>query len=167
MNYFSSWKNRVPVSIQKDVFRRQIQIVNKFGMPLILHVRDAMSDSLAILEECGLHPLQLIHFHCWMDEDPKIAFSILQKYPHSFLGFTNAVSHHRNHGLQQLVKQLPVDRMLLETDSPYFKCGRPYSMPQDILNVGQSVAHLKNRKLLDICVINVNNCKKLYARFPW
>ena len=134
-------------------------------MPLILHVRDAAMDSLSILEESGINPYHLLHFHCWMEGDPQLVFSILQKYPNAFIGLTNAVGFHKNHELQQLVKLLPAERLVLETDAPFFRAGQSYSVPQNLTLVANTVAQLKNRSLSDICVTNLNNCKSLYPQF--
>ena len=153
-------KNHVPAKIQKEVFRRQLSLTKEYGSPLILHLRNSVEEGIQILEEMGIHPLKRIHFHCWTNTNPSLAFEVLQKFKQSYIGFTRVIKHNSN--LKELVKRISMERCLLETDSPYFKDGNPYSLPQDLLHVADIVSQVKNLKLLDVCTMNLKNSQDMY-----
>ena len=104
-----------PRDVQREVFRRQIQIAKEFQLPLILHMREAHDDGFAILEEEGW-PEAGVLLHCfnldwaeaqrWVERGCYVAFG-------GPLTFKNAEE------VRQAAAQVPWDRLLTETDSPY------------------------------------------------
>ena len=104
-----------PREVQRDVFRRQIQLAHMTGLPVILHMRDAHDDGFRILEEEGW-PEAGVLLHCcsvgpeelkrWIERDCYVAFG-------------GAVTFSRSEDLRESAKIVPVNRLLTETDSPY------------------------------------------------
>lgn len=98
---------------QKALFIRQLQMAEKAGLPVSIHLRDAMGDGLAILREHARTP---IIFHCWSGSVESMQQALKLD---SLISFAGPVTYKNNkHGVA-CVKACPADRLLTETDSPY------------------------------------------------
>jgi TatD DNase family protein len=103
-----------PHDVQRSVFLKLIEIGLKKNRPLIVHVREAMPDALRIFRDLGAAPYRGV-FHCYggdLDE----AAGVLELGFH--LSFTGVVTF-RNYSDSDIVKAVPSERLLLETDAPY------------------------------------------------
>jgi TatD DNase family protein len=103
-----------PEDVQQRVFRKQIEIGRMFHKPMIIHVREAMPDALRILEEMQSFEYRGV-FHCYGGSKQDIP-KILDMGFH--VSFTGVVTFN-NFKQQDMVAAVPLDRLLLETDSPY------------------------------------------------
>lgn len=165
-----SRKNDVEKSRQKRVFVDQVKLAMKLQLPLVLHIREAEEDSLSILEEVGLPPDWRVHRHCFTG-DWATAQSWLDLFPGSKLGVTAAVMDTRNYKVQDWVTKVPLSKLLLETDSPYFPPGGhkrdvSVSLPGDILYLAEQVAALKKISLHEVLTANLHNVKEIYGVVP-
>lgn len=98
---------------QKALFIRQLQMADKAGLPVSIHLRDAMGDGLAILQEYGKTP---VIFHCWSGSVESMKEALKMD---SMISFAGPVTYKNNkHGVA-CVKACPAERILTETDSPY------------------------------------------------
>lgn len=100
---------------QRERFRRHIRAARAAGKPLIIHSREARADVLAILEQEGAAAVGGI-MHCFVDDWATAARAMDLNFLISFSGivtFRNATE------LQEVARRVPLDRMLVETDSPY------------------------------------------------
>jgi TatD DNase family protein len=104
-----------PADIQQQIFRRQIELGKTVRKPLIIHVREAMPDALRILAEMREGFGYRGVFHCYGGSKQDIP-KILEMGFH--LSFTGVVTF-QNFKNQDIVVSVPLDRLLLETDSPY------------------------------------------------
>lgn len=100
--------------IQYEAFSRQIDIANKYNLPIVIHTRDAVMDTLTMLKE---HPANKKGvFHCCplnrelVKEALKLGFYISMAGPVTFKNSKNA---------NEIIEMCPLDRILIETDSPY------------------------------------------------
>ncbi len=110
LDYHYDFSPRQP---QRKAFQRQLAAATASGKPVILHCREAVDDALAILKEAG--HVQGV-FHCFtgqMDE----AIRILDAG--YYLGFTGIITFKNTGYLREIVKMVPADRLLIETDAPY------------------------------------------------
>jgi len=104
-----------PRAVQREVFRRQIRIAHRTGLPIALHVREAHADALAILDEEGF-PAGGTILHCfnlgpddlepWLDRD-------------CFIAFGGPVTFKKAEEVRRAAQMVPIDRLLTETDCPY------------------------------------------------
>jgi TatD DNase family protein len=99
---------------QADVFRQQLRLAQARKMAVIIHIREAMEDGLAILDEIGPLPGGGV-FHCF-GGDADDADHVLERG--FYISFTGVVTF-RNFKMQAAVRAIPLDRLLLETDAPY------------------------------------------------
>lgn len=100
---------------QMEVLDRQIGWALEFGLPLIIHCREAYPELLEVMEPYKHTELQGI-FHSFtgtLDDAEK-----LLEYPHFMLGINGVVTFKKSN-LSQVLKQVPLERVVLETDSPY------------------------------------------------
>lgn len=102
-------------SQQREALRVQLEIAAKHNLPVNIHLRDATEDFLKIMEDCrGLGLRGNLHAYSGSYE----TFKQMQKYGDWFIGVGGVVTF-KNAGLAEVVRKVPVDRILLETDAPY------------------------------------------------
>lgn len=106
-----------PPETQREVFARQIRKGVELGKPLIIHTREAETETLEILRQEAPKDWK-IHVHCFTSS-PDMAEKLLDGFPDLCLGFTGIVTFKNAQELQEVVKATPLDRILLETDGPY------------------------------------------------
>ena len=161
-----SHKNFVDHNIQKQVFIQQVEMAKRYLMPLCLHMRDAYSDGLDILSN-QISPFQSIHLHCFRNSF-QVAEEWMSKFPNLKFGVTATVTRKNSEILQHTVKKLPLEKIILETDGPFFPVDRSirdYSLPTDILSIAEAVGDLKNEPKEKMLKMNIENSKKIYFKF--
>lgn len=101
---------------QIAVLTRQVELSIELGQPLILHVRKAFEEIFALLAQ---FPHESVHgvFHCFDGSADDLARILA--YPHMMIGLNGIITFKRNDSLRALVGSMPLDRIVLETDSPY------------------------------------------------
>ncbi|MBU2591684.1 MAG: TatD family hydrolase [Nitrospinota bacterium] len=112
LDYF---KNYSPADVQQEAFRRQIRLAIEINKPLIVHTRDAKEDTLKILEEEGAERVGGV-IHCYSG-DLDMARRCLETG--FFISFTGVITYPKAEELREIVKEIPLDRLLIETDCPY------------------------------------------------
>lgn len=107
------WAENPPRDFQQQVFRRQLELALELDMPVIIHDREAHGDSLAIVEEYpGLRGV----FHCFSGS-PEMAAELLKRG--WYLGFDGPITYKNAKRAPEVAAITPLDRILVETDSPY------------------------------------------------
>ncbi len=112
LDYF---RNSTPKEVQARVFRRHIGLAKKHNLPLIIHSRDAVQDTLAIMKTENLQEQGGV-LHCFTG-DPVMLSEFLKLGFYIAVG--GAVTYPGAEALREAVKDIPLSRLLLETDSPY------------------------------------------------
>lgn len=102
-----------PREHQRAIFEGQLQLAVESGLPVVIHCREAVDDTLAVMK--GFPSIPAV-FHCFTGalEDAK---KILDAG--YLLGFTGVITFKKNEELREVVRITPMDRLLLETDAPY------------------------------------------------
>lgn len=113
-----SQNNQVDHNIQKETLRRQLRLAMKIGKPILLHCRDAAEDCFEIFKEVVTQRDYPIHWHCYSD-----SVAMYKKwathFTKTFFGVTLVLYAPRKHHWEFWAK-CPLDRLLIETDAPYF-----------------------------------------------
>ncbi len=104
-----------PLEIQQAVFRAQVRLARKHRLPLVMHSRRAGLEVLQVLEEEGPLPAGGV-FHC-IEPDEVLARAVTGAGFH--VGISGTITFPRNDVLRGMLKRLPPERLLVETDSPY------------------------------------------------
>lgn len=148
---------------QRERFRTHIRASITCRKPLIIHTRSAASDTLRVLKEEGAEAVGGV-FHCFT-EDAEVARQALDLGFHiSFSGivtFKNAVE------LKSVAKSVPLDRLLVETDSPYL-APVPYrgktNQPAYVFHVAEEIARLREVSLETIMTATTDNFFRLFKQ---
>ncbi|MBT2971737.1 MAG: TatD family deoxyribonuclease [gamma proteobacterium symbiont of Ctena orbiculata] len=153
---------------QRERFRRHIRAAKTAAMPLIIHTRDARTDTIRIMQEEGADEVGGV-MHCFTENWSMAKQALDMGFYVSFSGiitFKNAAE------LRDVVKQVPMDRLLVETDSPYLAPvphrGKP-NQPIHVRHVADCVAELKGMSfeaIADQTTANFYNCFPLAQRSP-
>jgi len=101
-----------PRDVQRDAFRRQLELAMELKMPIVIHDRDAHEDILSILKE--YNPTQVV-FHCFAG-DYFMAQQIIDLG--WYISFTGNITY-KNSKLTDIIRMVPDDKYFVETDSPY------------------------------------------------
>lgn len=149
------------ICLQKEVFIKQIQLANELNLPLVVHSRDAIGDTIEILKENKPNKESLIHCYGGSVESAKLLLEM--GYSFSFGGvltFSNAKT------AVEVVKFLPMDKILLETDCPYlspvpFRGQR--NEPKNVVYVCDMIARIKGLKIEDVAEKTTENSKRVFG----
>jgi len=103
-----------PRDVQQAVFRVQLRVARERQLPVVIHTREAEADTLAIIGECGSDTSGV--FHCFSGDVEAAARALATGY---YLSIPGIVSFPKAVALREAVRIAPLDRLLIETDSPY------------------------------------------------
>lgn len=144
---------------QKRGFIRQIALANELKLPLIVHNRDAHADTLSILKE--YKPESAI-IHCFSGSAEMAKELSKMGY---YISFSGSVTFKNARQLPEAVKAVPLNRLLVETDSPYLapepKRGTRND-PANVLYTAAKIADILNLPLEEVARITFENAKRVY-----
>jgi TatD DNase family protein len=150
-----------PREVQQRVFAEQIALANARELPLVIHTRDAWDDTFAVLADVGV-PARTV-FHCFTG-GPDEARRALDLGAH--LSFSGIVTFKGAPEVQAAAALCPLDRMLVETDSPYLAPvphrGKP-NRPAWVAHVGQHIADLRGIAVADVAAATTANADAVFA----
>jgi TatD DNase family protein len=110
-------KMHSPKETQMNVFKRQILAAVSIGKPIMVHSRKAAIETFDLLAENAPENYP-IHIHCFGDSVAD-AERYLKHFSRLYIGFTGMITWDKSDDLREVVKSVPLDRILLETDAPY------------------------------------------------
>jgi len=149
-----------PRDVQQQVFAEQIALANARELPLVIHTRDAWDDTFAVLADVGV-PARTI-FHCFTG-GPDEARRGLDIGAH--LSFSGIVTFKGAPEVQAAAALCPLDRMLVETDSPYLAPvphrGKP-NRPAWVAHVGQHIADLRDIAVAEVAAATTANARAVF-----
>lgn len=145
--------------LQKEIFIKQIKIANELDLPIAIHTRDAHLDTIDVLKNNKCNNTGI--FHCCPLNVELIKSGLDLGYYISFSG----VITFKNAKPELAVKEVPMDRILIETDSPYlspvpFRGKRNDS--RNIIEVARKIAEIKGMSIDEVAKITYNNAMKVY-----
>ncbi|MGI9475588.1 MAG: TatD family hydrolase [Hyphomicrobiaceae bacterium] len=151
---------------QADGFRRHIRAARETGLPLEIHTRDADEDTIAILEEAyrdGPFPAIL---HCYTG-GPELARRAVELG--LYVSFTGVVTFKKNEALREIARDVPLDRILVETDAPYL-APMPYrgktNEPAYVVYTAEKLAEVKEMTPEAFGVATTDNFFRLFQKVP-
>jgi len=146
---------------QRERFRVHVRAARACGKPLVIHTREAAADTLAILEEEGAREVGGV-MHCFTESAQVAEAAMRLGFLISFSGivtFRNALA------LKEVARQVPLERMLVETDSPYLAPvphrGRT-NEPSFVRHVAEEIARLKDVPLEAVAEATTRNFFALF-----
>jgi TatD DNase family protein len=148
---------------QRDRFRTHIKAAIQSNLPLIIHTRNAAEDTLKIMREEGANQVGGV-MHCFT-ESLDVALEAIKL--NFYISFSGIVTFKNATDLKEVVKAIPLDRILIETDSPYL-APVPYrgkiNDPSNVIHVAEEIAKLKNISVEEVGQITTQNFFKLFSK---
>ncbi|CAH0526528.1 TatD family hydrolase [Vibrio hippocampi] len=147
--------------LQKERFRQQVAVAVELNKPLIIHTRNAREDTLEILKQGGAEKCGGV-IHCFTED---LAFAQAAMALGFYISISGIVTFRQATELKQVVKQLPLERLLIETDSPYL-APVPHrgkeNQPAYVVEVAAYIAQLKGISLKEVATATTANFNKLF-----
>jgi TatD DNase family protein len=100
---------------QRAFFSAQAKLALRLDLPLVIHTRDAASDTIALILECGTKRAVI---HCFNENLP-FAQELMEWSGGIYFSFSGILTYKRSTAVQEAARMLPLDRILVETDAPY------------------------------------------------
>lgn len=154
------WAENPPREFQQQVFRAQLELALALDLPVIVHDRDAHGDTLAIVSE---YPALRGVFHCFSGS-PEMAEALLKRG--WYLGFDGPITYKNARRAPEVAAVTPLDRMVIETDSPYLTPVPHRGKRNDsthVRQVAEKLAEWKNICPDELEQITWENGKRLFG----
>ena len=157
LDYYWNKENK---ETQKEFFKKQIELANSLNLPIVIHSRDASIDTINMLREnlCNKKGV----FHCCQQNLEMVKNALELGYYISFAGpytFKNAKNAF------EIIKYVPLDKMLIETDSPYLAPEPVRGTRNDsrnVIRVAEKISEIKNISLEKVARETYENAKRLF-----
>lgn len=144
--------------LQIDVLRRQLETAEKYDKPIVFHSRDAIGDTYDILKEYKLRGA----IHCYSGSVEMAREFIKLGY---MIGVGGVVTYKNSRVLKEVVKDIDLSYILLETDAPYLS-PEPYrgtrNDSSNIPEIAKVIAELKDTSVLDVSRVTTENAEGLF-----
>ncbi|MBS3947617.1 MAG: TatD family hydrolase [Dethiobacter sp.] len=151
-----------PDDVQRTVFIEQLRLAKELNMPVIIHDRDAHQEVLAILKEEGL-PVAGGVMHCFSGD---VAFAASCLELGLYLSLAGPVTFKQASALAEVARRVPLERLLVETDSPYLApvpCRGQRNEPSYVAHIAAQLARLRGEKVETVARATSENAQKLFA----
>lgn len=149
------------LAIQQEAFRTQITWAKNLNFPIVIHCREAFEEIFETLEDLNDEKLRGI-FHCFTGSKEQAERVIALGF---YLGIGGVLTY-KNSGLDKVVQQIPLEHLVLETDSPYL-APVPFRGKQNessyLLHIAQKLADLKQTSLEKVAEITTQNSKSVFG----
>ena len=153
-------KNQKMQELQRKAFIEQINLANELDLPIVIHTRDAVMDTLKILKENSVKNKGV--FHCCplnrelVKEGLKLGF---------YISFAGPVTFKNSKNANEIIQMVPNDKMLIETDSPYLSpepLRGKRNDPRNVKYIAKKIAEEKGISEEEVARITFENVKKIY-----
>lgn len=145
---------------QHRAFAAQIELAKRMDLPMVMHIREAFSQVVDVLNEAG--PPETLIFHCFSGGAPEARIAAEMG---GFVSFAGNVSYKNAENLREAVRATPLDRLLVETDSPYLSPiphrGKP-NEPRNIADVGAAVAAALGLPVEELAEASTANAQRAF-----
>ena len=154
------WKDNAPKEFQQLVFHAQMELAEELGLPVIVHDREAHQDCLEVVKA---HPNVKGVYHCYSGslEDAKILTKLGW-----MISFTGVVTYKNARKSLEVIEWLPMDRIMIETDSPYLT-PEPFRGKRNdsgkVHLVVETIARVKGMDPDEVARITLENGKRFFG----
>lgn len=157
LDYYWNKDNK---ELQKKAFIKQIELANEVNLPIVIHSRDASVDTIEVLKEYSVKCKGI--FHCCQFNQEMIRQALELGF---YISFAGPVTFKNSKNASEIVKMVPLDRILIETDSPYLAPEPNRGKRNDSRNVkyiAEKIAEFKEMKLEDVAKITYENAIRIF-----
>lgn len=145
---------------QKQIFIEQIKIANEMNLPIVIHTREAVMDTIQILKENEVKQKGI--FHCCPLNIELIKEALKLDF---YISFSGNITFKNSKNANICVKEVPLDRILIETDSPYMS-PEPFrgkrNTPANVKYIAQKIAEIKEKTIEQIAKQTYENTEKIF-----
>lgn len=152
------YRNRSPHEKQKEALKKQLSLARELRKPVILHDRKAHNDLLAIIREHGEGLTGV--FHCFSGHLAMAEKCLEMGF---YISIAGPVTFKNAHRLQELARTLPLERLLLETDSPFLSPFGGRNEPANVKAVAEKVAELRGLSWEEVARTTTQNAALLFG----
>ena len=149
----------IPRDIQKRAFRMQMELARELELPVIVHERDAHEDGMKIVTE---FPEVTGVFHCYSGSAEMAKWLVDRGW---YIGFTGVLTFKNARKALEVAKQIPLDRIVLETDCPYMS-PEPFrgkrNDPGKLYRMAERFAEIRELSVEEVHTLTLENGKRLY-----
>ena len=157
LDYYWEKENK---EMQKLAFIEQIKIANKYDLPIVIHTREAVMDTLEILKENPVNKKGI--FHCCPLNRELVKEALKLEF---YISFAGPITFKNSKNANEIIEMVPNDKMLIETDSPYLSPeplrGRRND-PRNVKYIAQKIADVKNMTIEEVAKQTYENAEKIY-----
>lgn len=144
--------------LQEEVFKKYLKLAEKFSLPVIIHCREAFLDFFEIISNFKVKCVM----HCFTGNINEAKQALDLGF---FISFSGILTYKNSHELRKIAKEIPIEKILIETDSPYLapqsKRGKT-NEPAYIVETAKTLSEIKNIPIDQIANITTNNSKILF-----
>lgn len=154
-------KDREVQNLQRYWFKRQMELAKAVDLPVIIHSRDACNDTVELMKEANAQGIQGV-IHCYSYSKEVAAEFIKMGY---YIGVGGVVTFKNSKKLKETVEDIPLERILLETDCPYMAPFPHRGKRNDstyIPYMVEEIARLKGVSKEEVEKVTYENAKKLF-----
>ena len=146
--------------LQRQAFRLHLQAAQLIGKPVIVHTREARADTLALLREAALPQAGVLH--CFTEDWPMAKAALDLGF---YISLSGIVTFRNADALREVARQVPADRLLIETDAPYLAPiphrGKP-NLPEYVRDVAEFLAPLRGVDVDTLAEQTTQNFQRLF-----
>ncbi len=151
-----------PREIQKTAFETQLQIASDLNKPIVIHTREAEDDTKSIMKNAYKNLAKKGVFHSFTSQKFLAEFALDIGF---FIGFNGIITFKNAHEVREIVEMTPLDRILLETDSP-FLTPSPHrgkeNSPKFLKHIALKIAEIKNISFEEVSEQTTKNFNSLF-----
>lgn len=145
---------------QKQGFIKQIELANKLNLPIVIHSREAISDTLEIVKQVECNKKGI--FHCCPLNADLVKQALKLGY---YISFAGPITFKNSKNAEETLKLVPIEKMLIETDCPYLAPEPLRGTRNNSINVkyvAEKIALVKEISIEQVAKITYENAKKIY-----
>jgi TatD DNase family protein len=151
------------LSWQRERFRTHIRAAIKSNLPLIIHTRNAQEDTISIMKEESAKSTTGV-MHCFTESYEMAKKAIDLGF---YISFSGIITFKNAESLRETVKKIPIENILIETDSPYLapvpNRGK-LNEPANVIYVAEKIAELKGISIEEVAEVTTNNFFTLFTK---
>jgi len=153
--------NKENMNLQKLAFIEQIRLANELNLPIIIHSREAVADTIDILKN-KQESIKRGIFHCCPLNRELVKEALKLGY---YISFAGPITFKNSKNADEIIKMVPLEKILIETDSPYLSPEPNRGKRNDSRNVkfiAQKIAQVKEIELEEIAKITYENANRIF-----
>lgn len=157
LDYYWNKENK---GLQEQAFIKQIELANKLELPIVIHSRDASVDTINIIEENKVNKVGI--FHCCQQNQEMIKNALRLGY---YISLAGPVTFKNAKNSADIIQMIPMDKLLIETDSPYLAPEPNRGKRNDCRNVkyvAQRIADVKGITLEEVAKATYENAMRIF-----